>query len=260
MDTTYWHKQEPTKPLYPDMIWNKPETKLHAGNLLIIGGNVHGFSAPALVYHTAQKAGAGMIQVLLPNALQKVVGNHFDNCEFAASTPSGSFAKASLAAWLDMARGSDATIIAGDIGKNSETAAVLESFLEKNTLPTTITKDALDYLTQIPQQIVTRSNTLIVLNIAQLQKMCTILHWPKAVTYDMGQLSIASLLHTLTLRFPCHILLRHQDVLFAASNGIVSSTPQKPAEKWRTETATKATVWWLQNQQQPLQALTCAAL
>ena len=44
---TYWHKQG-TKPLYPDVIWSKPENKQAAGKLLIIGGHAYGFSAPAL--------------------------------------------------------------------------------------------------------------------------------------------------------------------------------------------------------------------
>jgi NAD(P)H-hydrate repair Nnr-like enzyme with NAD(P)H-hydrate dehydratase domain len=72
--TTYWLKQTPDKPLFPNMLWSKPENKLHAGKLLVIGGNLHGFSAPATAFAEARKAGIGSQRVVLPDAIQKTVG------------------------------------------------------------------------------------------------------------------------------------------------------------------------------------------
>ena len=144
MENTFWVKQDPKKPLFEDLIWNKPENKLHAGKLLIIGGNAHEFAAPGQAYDEAVKAGIGSAKVLLPNVLQKTIGQFLENAEFAPSNKSGGFARAALAEWIAFSDPADAVLIAGDLGRNSETAIVLESFLEKYTGQTVITKDAID--------------------------------------------------------------------------------------------------------------------
>src|SRR5690349_9866882 len=129
----YWHKQTSEKPLFPDLLWSRPENKRHAGKLTIIGGNLHGFAAPAIAFNTAQKAGIGNVNVVLPNAIQKLVGTFLPEATFAPSTPSGSFGSQSLAELLDTAAWADGVLLAGDVGKNSETTVVLEAFLQKYT-------------------------------------------------------------------------------------------------------------------------------
>ena len=101
MDNTYWHRQTTEKPLFPDLLWSRPENKRHAGKLLIIGGNEHEFAAPAEAYAEAAKAGIGTAKVLLPNKLQKTIGKILENGEYAPSNNSGSFAKSALAEWHD---------------------------------------------------------------------------------------------------------------------------------------------------------------
>jgi NAD(P)H-hydrate repair Nnr-like enzyme with NAD(P)H-hydrate dehydratase domain len=73
MDRDYWLRQDVKKPLFPDLMWSKPETKSQAGKLLILGGNVHGFSAAAESFNEATKAGIGTARVLMPDILQKTV-------------------------------------------------------------------------------------------------------------------------------------------------------------------------------------------
>src|SRR5580704_1951753 len=138
----YWHRQTADKPLFPELLWSRPEHKAQAGKLLIIGGNLHGFAAPAEAFAIAEKTGIGTTRVLLPDALHKTIGKVFMAGEFAPSTPSGSFAKKSLAEFLEMANWADAVLIAGELGRNSETAIVLEQFVEKYSGQLTIAKDA----------------------------------------------------------------------------------------------------------------------
>src|SRR5471032_3085314 len=103
----YWHKQAADKPLYPDLLWSRPENRAQAGKLLIVGGNAHGFAAAGEAYAEATKAGVGTARVLLPDSLQKTVGKVFEAGEYAPSTPSGSFAKRALAELLAMAEWAD---------------------------------------------------------------------------------------------------------------------------------------------------------
>src|SRR6185369_8603868 len=134
MDRDYWLRQEAGKPLFPELEWSRPENRSQAGKLLIIGGNLHGFAAPAEAYAEATKAGIGTARVLLPDAVQKIVGRFLENGEFAPSTPSGSFSQKALNEWLIHSSWADGVLLAGDLGRNSETAIVLEKFLGKSPL------------------------------------------------------------------------------------------------------------------------------
>jgi ADP-dependent NAD(P)H-hydrate dehydratase / NAD(P)H-hydrate epimerase len=255
MDTA-WHKQSPDKPLFQDLIWNKPENRQHAGKLLVIGGNQHEFAAPAEAYQAATKAGIGSAKVLLPSVLQKTIGAVLENGEFAPSNKSGSFSKQALAEWLDFAHWADGVLIAGDLGRNSETAIVLERFLEKYPGQVTITKDALEYFNHQPRKLFERKETTLVASIAQLQKLAGGLGWPTPIKFSMTIAQLAQTLYELTHTHPASIIIEHNGMLFAASGGQVSATKKDVGETWRVTTAASASVWWLQNPSKPFEALT----
>lgn len=261
MEYPYWHKQTADQPLFPDLLWSRPENRAFAGKLLVVGGNLHGLSAPAEVYQAAQKAGAGSIRVLLPSSLQKTVGRMIEHGEYAPSTPSGSFAKQALADLLEQAAWADGVILAGDLGRNSETAVLIESFLQKYSGQVTLVKDAVDYVTATPDTAQKRANTTLIVTIAQLQRLLTALKWPKAVTFDMPLLQLIDLLHELTSTFPFHIVVKQELSLIVAVSGQVSTTKlHKDLERWRLQTAANISVWWLQNPSKPFEALNTAVL
>jgi NAD(P)H-hydrate repair Nnr-like enzyme with NAD(P)H-hydrate dehydratase domain len=258
MQQDYWLKQTDT-PLFPELEWSRPENKRQAGKLLIVGGNGYEFKAPANAYGDALAAGVGTAKVLLPASMQKVVQDIFPEAEFAPSTPSGSFAGASLAAMLELAQWADGVLLAGDIGRNSETTVLLETFLEKYQGQVTLTKDAADLAVQQPLQLLQRTDTLLVLAMGQLRRLGSEAHFPRAFTTDMGLVQLAENLHECTKRFAPHIITRHQDNLVVAANGRVSTTPvtgEQPV--WRLATAASASTWWLQVPTKPFEALTTA--
>jgi NAD(P)H-hydrate repair Nnr-like enzyme with NAD(P)H-hydrate dehydratase domain len=155
MDHTYWLKQS-EKSLFPDILWSRPESKAGAGKLLIVGGNLHGFSAPGNAYNESLEAGAGVVRVVMPDALRKIVKFLLPDADYAPSTPSGSFAKSALDILLSSAQWSDCTLIAGDVGRNSETAMLLESFVKHYAGILVITRDAADYFRESPQAVIDR--------------------------------------------------------------------------------------------------------
>jgi NAD(P)H-hydrate repair Nnr-like enzyme with NAD(P)H-hydrate dehydratase domain len=258
MNPDYWHRQEKT-PLFPQLEWSRPETKLQAGKLLIIGGTGQGFAAPAEAYAASAKAGAGSIRVILPESLRKAVSKLFPEADFAPSTPSGSFAASSLAELCGASAWADGVLFAGDLSRNSETTILLESFLEKCRAQVTITKDAADLLCQQPHSILHRPDTLLVLAMGQLQKLGSEARFPRAFTSDMGLVQLVSNLHEFTKRFAPIIITKHQGHLVLAVQGQVSTTRLKTEHKlWRVQTASAASVWWLQNSSKPFDALTTA--
>src|SRR5438105_2493778 len=123
--------RQTNEPLFPDVLWNRPENKRHAGKLLIVGGHQQSFSTVSEAYAAATKAGIGTARVILPDKLQKMLSGLFPEAEYAPSTHIGSFSRQALDSLLEAAEWADGVLLAGDFGRNSETAVLLESFIEK---------------------------------------------------------------------------------------------------------------------------------
>lgn len=257
MESIYWLKQERAKPLYPDLIWSRPVNKKTAGKLLIVGGNLHGFSSVGQAYSEAVNTGIGTARVLLPNSLQKTVSKLMPEAYFADSTPSGSFAQTALGELQVQAGWADGVLIAGDLGHNSETAILLEKFAAKSSGQITLAKDSVDYFTKTPQIIRSRTNTTFVLTMAQIQLLAKNLHFDKAFKFDINLLNLVELLHEFTYAHKLNIVLKHLDTIFVAVSGQVSTTRTEYAdeESWRVPTAARVAVWWLQNPTKTFEAL-----
>nr|MDQ3094139.1 hypothetical protein [bacterium] len=93
-----WKKQL-NEPLFPEIIWSRPENRMSAGKLLIIGGNKFAIAAPVNANKYSFDAGAGSARVLMPEATHKAFGKIISEGYFAPSNFSGSFAKNALAEW-----------------------------------------------------------------------------------------------------------------------------------------------------------------
>jgi NAD(P)H-hydrate repair Nnr-like enzyme with NAD(P)H-hydrate dehydratase domain len=258
MENTNWFKQEADKPLFPDLLWSRPENRLHAGKLLIIGGNKFAVSAPGVAYSAAQKAGAGTVRVLLPDSTKKLVGKIFPEAEFAPSTPSGSFAREALAQLLESAQWSDGVLLAGDFGRNSETAILLENFAEKYKGQLTIAQDGVDYFLHSSSPALNRENTTFVINLGKLQKLAKNNRPTTPVLHSMTLSALVSVLQDWTNSAQANFITKHADTLLAANCGRASTTPYKEDIKWQVELAVFAAVWWLQQPQKPFEALTTA--
>lgn len=257
----YWIKQTVGKPSFPDLLWSRPENRGQAGKLLIVGGNAHGFAAAGEAYAETIKAGIGTARVLLPDSLQKTVGRIFEAGEYVPSTPSGSFSRQALAEILAMSQWADSVLLAGDFGRNSETAILLEQLITKYSGQLTLTQDAADYFTKSPQSLLQRKDTLLVISFAQLQKLASSARFTTAFTFDMDFLRLIDALHEFTRQHQIAIIVKHLETIFVAVSGRVSST-KLPTDQpiWRVKTAAPASVWWLQNSTKAFEALTTAML
>src|SRR3989344_3046618 len=259
MDSAFCQKQTADKPLFPDMLWSKPGNKRHAGRLLMIGGNLHGFAAAAEAYAQATKAGVGVARVLLPSALQKTVGRIFENGQYAPSTPSGSFSQQALAEWLEQGAWADGVLIAGDLGHNSETAVIFEKFLSQYEGQVTLAKDAVDFVVSNPAICSSRVNTALVLTFAQLQKLITVLKYPRHIESTMGLPNLTELLNDFSQTHKFHIITNHLEQIIVAVDGQVSTTKSSD-NNWQTVAATHTAVSWLQNPNKTFEALTTAII
>jgi len=259
MTPEYWQRQAQGKPLFPDLLWSRPENRTYAGKLLVIGGNAHGMAAPAEAFAEAEKAGVGSCRVILPQSLKRLAGGVLPAVEFAMHNPSGGFSQMALGEMLQQAQWADGILLAGDFGRNSETAILLEKFLEKFQGQVTLTKDAVDYFTTTVQPVGERPQTTLVLSFSQLQKFATGSKFTTAFTFDMDFLRLIEALHDFTQQHPVNIVTKHLDTIFVAVDGQVSTTKLNPdPEIWRVRTAAHTATWWLQNPSQTFEALTTA--
>ncbi|MCA9348196.1 hypothetical protein KC867_02200 [Candidatus Saccharibacteria bacterium] len=256
----FWHKQTKETPLYPDILWSRPENKLSAGKLLIIGGNKNGFTSINQAYQIAQNTGAGSIRVVLPDALKKTLGP-LGPYDFAPSTPSGSFATKAFNDLLQQSTWADCVLLAGDMGRNSETAILLEKFTSHYHGPLVVTKDTADYFINFLPTIPDSSNITLIINLGQLQKLGTALKFDTPFLLDMGVMMHAQALHRFTKLHNFTIMTKDLNNIIVAKDGLVITTNvQNQTDLWQTESAAKASVLLMQNPTKPLQSITTSVI
>lgn len=257
MADTFWYKQTSDKPLYPNLLWSKPENKLHAGKLLIVGGNQFAFSSPAECFNYAGQAGVGSIRVVLPQAVRKIAGKFLPAIEYAASNPSGSFSKQALGDILEGCSWGDGVLLAGDFGHNSETTILLESLISKISVPVLALGDAVDLLLMADLKVIVGKEICLLLDISQLQKLCKKLRFDKPFTRNMNLEIMVDQLRELYKAFPIPIVIAINDTIFISCDLLVTTT-YIDNEFSHSKVGTYLAVWWLQNPKKRLKALTTA--
>ncbi len=259
MDYSYWKKQGSDGPLFPDIEWSKPEQRDRAGKLGIIGGNTLGFAGVAEAYSVATQFGVGHTRVLLPSALKKTIPPIMTDVVFGANNPSGSLAKDALKEMEAIGGWADGVLLVGDAGRSSETAILYETFVSRYQGPLVVTRDAIDLIKNSPRALVERPDTLLVMSLAQLQKLLQSVYYPKVITFSMQLIQLVETLHKFTLTYPVSVAVLHKDHLVIAVRGEVVTTGwDNPMAIWRGSVATKMAVYWLWNPEQELEAYATA--
>ena len=256
MDYSYWKKQLPGTPLFPDLEWSKPETRSQSGKLGIIGGNKLGFAGVAESYSVAVKSGVGQVRVLLPDVLKKTMPVTIPDAVYAPTNISGSLTKEAIAEMMSVGAWANEVLLVGDAGRSSETAIAYEQFLQNYPGKLVITRDAIDLVKNSSQQLVERPNTLLIASFAQLQKIFQAVYYPKVVTFSMQLIQLVEALHKFTITYPVSIAVLHKDYLVIAHDGeIVTTEWGNPMAIWRGDVASKAAAYWLWNPSKVLEAV-----
>ena len=261
MDYSYWKRQTPGTPLFPDIEWSKPEQKSQAGKLGIIGGNKLGFAGVAEAYGVALATGAGNVRVLLPDALRKTIPTVITDTVFAPTNPSGSLSSDAIGEMNAVGEWANLILLIGDAGRSGETAVVYEQFIQKYSGQLVITRDAIDLVKNSAELLVERPNTVLVASFAQLQKIFQAVYYPKVLTFSMQLTNLVEAVHKFTITYPVTVVVLHKDHLVTASNGQVTSQVwNSPMMIWRGSVAAKAAAYWLWSPGKPLEAITSSIL
>lgn len=262
MESINWLKQT-DKPLFAQLEWDKPERRDQAGRLLIVGGHQHNLNAPGKAYEYVQAAGIGSVQIVLPSKVKSLVGATLPGSVFLPSTPSGELSRDGLGELVVHAQWADTILLAGDVGRNSQTTLLLTDLMEQVSTPIVITKDALDACQNTPEVIVNRPDTTVVASFSQLQLLVKRLNWPEAFTFGMGLVKLVEQLQKFTASRPVNIVTLHENIFVVASGGQVSSTPYVQTDEtqraWRTRFSATASCYLTWHQERQFEALTHSA-
>ena len=252
----YWKQQQPNKPLFPDIEWGKPEQKSSRGRLGIIGGNKLGFAGIAESYSTALNTGAGEVRVLLPDCLRKSIPPSMTDVIFAPCNPSGSLSRDAMPDLTALGTWASCLLLAGDAGRNSETAIAYSDLIRNYTGQLVITRDAVDLVKNDSEALVNRPNTTLIVSFAQLQKLFQAVYYPKMLTFSMQLLQLVEAVHKFTVTYPVTIAVLHRDTLIVAHDGeVVTAKWETPLAIWRGITAARAATYLMWTPSQPLQAI-----
>lgn len=256
MEYSYWKKQTPGTPLFPDIEWSKPEQKAFAGKLGIIGGNKLGFAGVAEAYGVSLAAGTGMIRALLPDELRKTIPKSITDTIYGPTNPSGSLTKDAVDDMDTLGSWANGILLVGDAGRSSETAIAYEQFIERYHGPLVMTRDAIDLVKNSSQLLVERPQTVLVASFAQLQKLFQAVYYPKVLTFSMQLTNLVEAIHKFTITYPVTIVVLHKEQLVIASDGeVVTQIWTNPMMIWRGSVAARAASYLLWSPTKPLAAI-----
>lgn len=219
----------------------------------MVGGNSGGFAAIAEAYGEATKAGIGTARAVLPHNLLRTLRHVFPEAEYAPATPSGSFAREGLGELLAASLWADGVLLPGDLGRNSETAILAESFVGKYHGMLTLAGDALDYFVADSTPVLERADTTLVANLQQLQKIAAT--HGVALTSSLPLLTLIERLHEFSSQHAASWVLVGDTDVHIVHQGNIITTPRKGSS---AAIAAHAAVWRLQMPSKPLAALASA--
>lgn len=254
-----WIRQVPGDPAFKDVAWSRPENLNARGKILIIGGNSNGFRLPAQAYDFVSQANVGTVRAILPNVIRQMMLSTNFIADYCNSTSSGGFARTCLSEFLAASSWADGTLLAGDFGRNSETAMLLEDYVQKYDGLICLTKDSIDFMAATPQIVFERADTILAANFGQLQKMLTKYNPKWLISHSQSLLNFITSLSVISKSVNCMILVEFADQIHVAYKGRVSSTKHKSGEEvWQLRAASFASVWAIQQPNKIFEAVTCS--
>lgn len=250
-----WQQQIETEPLYPDIIWNRPEQKRLKKRLIIIGGHVGGFNHVAICYQAAIDGGIGEVKVVLPSPLKSIIGTTLTQAVYGPAGGAGSFSEAAFDLLVSYSQWADG-ILFMQVGNNSATARMLLRLITETEIPLIVTDEMLLLLQNDLSLFSDREHVLWTLSFTGIQKLIALHKSPLNVRHDMGIRPFALALESFAPKHP--LVTVFEDYIVTAKGTSVISTRKKQAPNQHSLAGWLAP-WWLQQIEYELETITCAA-
>lgn len=226
-----------------DLLWNVPETKMGAAN--VIGGNGQSFQT---VVRTAEFLGGRYpletVTVVLPESLRAKLPD-LPNLQFLPATKTGSFSGAGLSETLARA---DYNLVIGDLSKNAITAQEVTKVLAASVKPVLVTRDAVDLVaeqgSESVEAVLLNEKVSFLASAKQVQRLLRAVYYPKVMTLSQPLMQVAEILHKFTLSYGCGLVTLHDGQILGAQAGEVRAVPLElsgysPLTVWNGKLAAK---------------------
>ena len=125
--------QQKENPLFPELLWDQPQSGALRPKILLIGGNKDSLTAPLSSFQLLKDA--ANIQLVLPDFWEKTFKDDSDDIVFCPSTPSGSLSNLGLDKVLRLASENDLVLLAGSLTRNSQTKRLIINLVENISKP-----------------------------------------------------------------------------------------------------------------------------
>ena len=180
--------------VYKEIEWSQPDNPSQMGNCLIMGGSLHDIIAPHYAYNKLSKHFLNTT-VLMPESVKKFVGSKNKDIVYINSNPSGSFSLKSNEVVQSFLTGSRIALICGSIGKNSETAILMERIVKYDTLKV-LCGDTLDFFRINTKPLLDNKSNILVGNFGQIN---TILNNSQTSTIHLYKDSLVETVNKLVI-------------------------------------------------------------
>jgi NAD(P)H-hydrate repair Nnr-like enzyme with NAD(P)H-hydrate dehydratase domain len=245
-------------PMFPNILDNRPITRMGGGSLLIVGGHSGEFSLPTTIHQFAVAAGIGEATAVLPDKLAKLLGGA-PGTSFAPSSTSGSLGREALGRILELSEEVDAVAIGASLSNNSNTSMLTERLVQEIKRPLIIFDDALVSLRQNITSVTDNPDVLIILTMAEVFKLCGALGISINIRPHAGLINKLEIIQDLKSASACSYAVFGTEIIVAAGGDLVV-TPTNyrlsltPAIYYGT-----LSTFWLQNTRDPTAGLATGA-
>jgi NAD(P)H-hydrate repair Nnr-like enzyme with NAD(P)H-hydrate dehydratase domain len=260
MNQTNWLKQTVSAPLFDNLLWSRPENRSLAGKVLVIGGNLHGFSKTVGSYQRLIKSGVGTVKVLLPKKVFKIIGQISEDVIFCPDTDSGSFGPESYGDMVEFSSLCDSIYFPGELTNNSQTLIVVEKFISSTTKSLIFSDDSIDLALNLSERTLARANTVFIGEFSRIQKLLIKMGTEKAITHDLGLTNLVEVLQDFSLKHELSIVTFHQQNIVIANKGIVCTTKLSSKNEDISDLGSECVCWVSQNPNNIFQSLCCSAV
>lgn len=246
------------RPLYPKVLYNRPVTRHGAGRMLIVGGHAGEFSLPTSIYSFAMASGIGEVTAVLPDNLAKLLGGA-PGTVFASSNASGSLDQTALGRIIELSEDMDAIAIGASLSNNSSTSMLVERLITELDRPLILFEEALPAMRQSVNAITGRAQTLIILTLPEVFKLCGALGIPIQIRKDGGLLNKLEIVQNLAIESQCTYAVYGPEIIVADSTSLtVTPIPYQLSLTPALFHGVLST-FWIQNTQNALAGLTTGA-
>lgn len=189
--------QTQDSPAFPNILWSLPETKVQAGNLLVIGGHSNGMHGLSKAVQAANSVAPIHLKIITPDKLRNLLsGNEF---VFAKSTNLGSLDNSSWQEINPMLNWADCVLFPGNLSNNSSTQLLVDRIISSIRCPKILVGDASNRLVS--------SGAVYILRLEGVQNLSKLLASPVTVTTQMNIDDLTNSLKILSQRLDSIIVM-----------------------------------------------------